>query len=1205
MAEERFRRKLTSILSADVAGYSRLMAEDETATVKTLETYREVMSTLIKQHRGRVVDSPGDSLLAEFPSVVDAVQCAVSVQKEFQARNAELLENRRMHFRIGINLGDVIEEGERIYGDGVNIAARLEALADPGGICVSKTAFDQIETKLPLGYEYLGEQPVKNIPKPVVAYRVLMEPRITVAKEAEKEKAVPMWRRKAILAGAVALVLVVVSALIWNFYFRQPAIEPASVEKMAFPLPKKPSIAVMPFENLSGDPEQEYIADGISENIISALSRIPEMFVIARHSTFAYKGKHVEVKQVSEHLGVRYVLEGTIQKSGNKIRATAQLIDATIGHHLWSEQYDRETEGLFDLLDEITQKIVLALQVKLTHGEQLQRWAKGTENLEAWGNLSKGVSLFWRMRKEDNAKAREFFEQAVKLDSDYAVAWTWLASTYLLDVALRWTESSSSSYKKSLQLTQKALALDDSNPLAHALLGEFHGHRGQYGKAIAEGKKAVSLGPNNALVHWLLADAMQESRRPEEAIELCKKAMRLQPYYPALYLSTLAVAYHQAGRYKESLAAWEQLVERSRKGEFKVYDALSGLILTSIELERKDEARHYAEELFKIKPTFSLSGLANVLRLYGDRAQLERLWTALRKTGIIPPLLSSAEEFRYEGSPAFVVKYPKGRTRREFNIPELIFEAETHDDMIEFNVYVSDIPDGAKLEDIGPKVFASIIEREVGASVDVLSNKQTELEDGTKAFKTEMEWMHRRGFHVTFLLVSAFKDNKSVGVGAVTVGDPSEIEKLLESLKFTPSTIPVTGNIQQVRGPDSILNTLIIIFIGRDFTGKLPEDIDTITVTGPSGELPIRRRDFLYSSQFREFWIEILGSPEIGTYTFTVASGNVSGTAADTQSVLRTLPIPDTDTFSPLDGEKISSIPLTFSWGAVDAEEQISYRLDINDLYGNRVYMTDFVQGMLSHTVPVDKLVSGQSYVWRVRAADSSEWDQIQNRVNSDWRSFKMAPALSGIPIVGVIKNVHEPDNSYATYIDIVIGKEFTKTLPDDIDTIKVTGPSGDLPISKDDFTYYPQWRDFCVRIPGSPETGTYTFKLTSGDIGSSAIDTQNVLRKIPILDPSTLSPAEGETLNSKTPTFSWGGIEYPDKTMYYRFEVRDELSGSWVIHSPRVKNMLSYTVSEGIIKAGKTYIWRVRVTDNDDWNQIQNRTHTEWRSFKMAQSLK
>jgi len=404
MATKDFKRKLSAILSADVAGYSRLMGQDEAATVRTIETYREVMSSLIMQHRGRVIDAPGDNLLAEFASVVDAVQCGVAVQNEFQARNTELPENRIMEFRIGINLGDVIEEGDRIYGDGVNIAARLEALADPGGICISKTAFDHIETKLPLGYEYLGDQTVKNIAKPVGAYRVLMEPRITVAGEKERAKIVPFWRRKTILAGGIALVVVIIVAVIWNFYFRPPPMEVASVKKMAFPLPEKPSIAVLPFNNLSGDPAQDYIADGISENIISALSKISEMFVIASNSTFTYKRKPVKVQQVSEELGVRYVLEGSAQKIGNRVRITAQLIDATTGHHLWSEKYDRDMKDLFALQDEITHKIIIELQVKLTEGEQARVSHKSTSNLEAWSYAVRGLKLFERASKENKKR---------------------------------------------------------------------------------------------------------------------------------------------------------------------------------------------------------------------------------------------------------------------------------------------------------------------------------------------------------------------------------------------------------------------------------------------------------------------------------------------------------------------------------------------------------------------------------------------------------------------------------------------------------------------------------------------------------------------------------------------------------------------------------------------------------------------------------
>lgn len=304
MSPEEFKRKLIAIFSADVQGYSRLMGEDEDVTIRTLTSYRELMSTLIQKHRGRVVDSPGDNLLAEFLSVVDAVRCAVEIQEEFRVRNAELPENRRMEFRIGINLGDVVEEGERIYGDGVNITARVEGLAEGGGICISGTVYDSIKNKLSLSYESLGEHTVKNIKDPVRIYRMRIGPE-AAAPVVREEKAGPRRRQKAVLAVVALLIVAAGAWAIWNFYFRPPAIEPASIEKMVYPLPDKPSIAVLPFANMSGDPEQGYFSDGITEEIITALSKVPKLFVIARNSTFTYKGKPVKIKQVAEELGVR------------------------------------------------------------------------------------------------------------------------------------------------------------------------------------------------------------------------------------------------------------------------------------------------------------------------------------------------------------------------------------------------------------------------------------------------------------------------------------------------------------------------------------------------------------------------------------------------------------------------------------------------------------------------------------------------------------------------------------------------------------------------------------------------------------------------------------------------------------------------------------------------------------------------------------
>ena len=468
---ENFKRKLTAILSADAVGYSRLMAEDETATVKTIASYREIMASLIKQHRGRVVDSPGDNLLAEFSSVVDAVQCAVAVQSEFQTRNAELAENRRMEFRIGINLGDVIDEEDRIYGDGVNVAARLEALADPGGVCVSKTAFDQIETKLPLGYEYLGQQSVKNIPKPVGAYRVLMKPD-AVGKVIGEKRFLGRISRRTAMAAIIILVMVAGGLISWNIYLHQSKrIEPASVEKMAFPLPDKPSIAVLPFVNMSDDPQQEYFVDGITNDIITALSEFKFLFIIASTSSFAYKGKPVKVQEVSEELGVRYVLEGSVQRTSDRMRINAQLIDATTGKHLWAERYDRDAQRLFDIQDEIVETIVatLAFEVDAVERERVAR--KGPENLDAYDYWLRGRNAWFGCTKEANAEAGSLYQKAIELDPSWARPYGYMAWVHVNDSRFGWSENPEKSMELALEWAQKCYALDPNDYKTHWTLG--------------------------------------------------------------------------------------------------------------------------------------------------------------------------------------------------------------------------------------------------------------------------------------------------------------------------------------------------------------------------------------------------------------------------------------------------------------------------------------------------------------------------------------------------------------------------------------------------------------------------------------------------------------------------------------------------------------------------------------------------------------
>ncbi|MGV7224727.1 MAG: adenylate/guanylate cyclase domain-containing protein [Nitrospinales bacterium] len=634
MIEQGFKRKLTAVLSADAVGYSRLMAEDEASTVKTIATYREIMSSLIKQHRGRVVDSPGDNVLAEFSSVVDAVQCAVALQNEFQTRNAELAENRRMEFRIGINLGDVIDEEDRIYGDGVNIAARLESMADPGGICVSKTAFDQIETKLPLGYEYLGEQSVKNIPKPVGAYRVLMKPD-AAGKVIGENRFLGRFSRKTAIASIIFLLMVAGGLVGWNIYLQQSKkVEPASVEKMAFPLPEKPSIAVLPFDNLSGDPGQDYIADGISENIITALSYIPQMFVIARNSSFTYKGKPVKVQKVSEELGVRYILEGSVLKSEDKVRITAQLIDALTGGHIWSERFDRNFKDLFGLLDEITQAITVALQVKLTDGEQARLWFGSTRNFEAWGYVVKGMGIFYRFGKENMAKSRELFEKAIEIDRNYSHAVTMLGWTHKIDAEFGWSDSKTGSLKRAFELANKSVAMNDKSPIVHSLLSLIYLIQGQHDKAIEEGRKAIAFGPNDAEAHSLFGEALFWSGMFEDAVEMYEKAIRLHPHTPLYMLGHTIYAYYWVGRYDEALAMADQLIDRSTKVGYDggLWFGYQGSAIAHIRLGQESEAREDIAKYLKVWPGYNLDHYRTTLH-YKDQAHTEQILADLRRAG--------------------------------------------------------------------------------------------------------------------------------------------------------------------------------------------------------------------------------------------------------------------------------------------------------------------------------------------------------------------------------------------------------------------------------------------------------------------------------------------------------------------------------------------------------------------------------------------
>lgn len=619
--DESVERKLAAILSADVKGYSRLMGEDEEATIRTLTAYREVMTTLIQQRRGRVVDSPGDNLLAEFASPVEAVQCARAIQQELKAGNAALPPHRRMEFRIGINLGDVVVDGERLYGDGVNIAARLEALAEAGGVCISGTVYDQVVNKLTLEYDDLGEQAVKNIDRPVRVYRVQLEPAAVAPTPREKKGiAGKGWQR--VTLAVVGLLLILGGAVSVRQLFFRPPLAPA------LPLPDKPSIAVLPFVNMSGDPEQEYFSDGITEDLITDLSKLSGLFVIARNSVFTYKGKAIKPEQVSRELGVRYVLEGSVRKADNRVRITAQLVDATTGYHRWAERYDRELRDIFAVQEEVTRKIVAALAVQLTAAEQDRLGRKYTDNLEAYDHFLRGTEYRGRATPETNRQARQRFERAIALDPRFALAYALLSFTYLDAWILQWSRDAQT-LERGLALAQQAVALDDALPAAHMALGWAYNWKKQPEQAIADLERAIALDPNNADGYASLAGILNFAGKPQEAIRLVEKAMRLNPRHPAYYVHTLGIAYTETGRYEEAIAAFKSVLTRNPD------DLLAHIFLTALYSGGGSEERARAEaaEVLRLNPQFSVEVWRQTLPVK-DQAVLKDFLDLLRKAGL-------------------------------------------------------------------------------------------------------------------------------------------------------------------------------------------------------------------------------------------------------------------------------------------------------------------------------------------------------------------------------------------------------------------------------------------------------------------------------------------------------------------------------------------------------------------------------------------
>jgi adenylate cyclase len=580
--DNKITRKLRAILSADVKGYSLLMADDEVHTIQTLKTYRSLMSDLIDQHSGRVVDNPGDNLLAEFSSAVDAVECAVQIQKKLKKENARYVEDNRLEFRIGINIGDVIHDGDRIYGEGVNIAARIESLSDAGGVCISRSTYDQIKNKLQVETEYLGEHEVKNIKEPVRVYRVLMD--------ADTSK---------------------------------PLVE----EQLE--LPDKPSIAVLSFDNMSGDPSQEYFSDGLTEQIISGLCKVSNLFVIARNSSFAYKGKAVSTKQIALELGVRYILEGSVQRAGDRVRITAQLIDATTDYHMWSKTYDRDMKDIFALQDEITIKLIEEMEVNLTYGEQAHLYYKDMGNIQAFDKLQKGMECFFRYKQQDNARARIYFEQASKLDNTSAAILASIGWTHIIDIISNWSDSPLKSILEAENNAQKAIALNDSLDIPHGVLAFIHLFNKEYDKAIYEAKQAVDLNPNGADAIANLGFITSITGEPDKGIILLKEAFRLNPIPLPQYYYYLGEAYRLTGQDEKAI----EIVNRGIMMESGTVYSYLLLIVCYVNLDKLEKAKKYAKKVLEIDPNFSVEYYKSTA-IISDQAESERAIEALRKAGI-------------------------------------------------------------------------------------------------------------------------------------------------------------------------------------------------------------------------------------------------------------------------------------------------------------------------------------------------------------------------------------------------------------------------------------------------------------------------------------------------------------------------------------------------------------------------------------------
>lgn len=625
MAEGRVTRKLAAILAADVVGFSRLMSADEVGALALVTAHlEEVVRPAVEAHRGRIFKTMGDGFLVEFASAVEAVECAVRIQRAIAKRTGDTPEERRAIFRIGINLGDIIIQDDDVFGDGVNVAARIEALTDPGSVFISRSVHDQIGGKCDFPLEDMGEHEVKNIPRPVHVFRVVTDPSTAPVKRTAPAPGRQMNRW---LAGVAALVLVAALCTVAVRWFSVPE-EGVKVETVAASA-EMPSIAVLPLINLSDDPEQEYFADGISEDLITDLSKVPGLMVISRTSSFAYKGKSADIRDIARDLNTRYVVEGSVRRANSKIRINLQLIDAKTGHHVWAERYDNTMEEVFVMQDSITRRLVEALDAQLESTILAVVSKRKAIDLNAYEVFLQGQEHYFRYSKENNQEARRLYLKATELDPTFGRAYAMRGLTYLLDFMNGWTDTPDSSLEQGRALAEKAISLDASLPVAYFVTGLFYREKREYVKALVEAQKAIDIDPSYADGHVLLATLLYYAGRPKEGLEVMQRAIRLHPHHAHNYSYHLGQAYFILGRYDEAINTFKQGIELLPTSErlhlwLAATYAQAGMI---------DEAQWQANEVIELNPDFSLQRMVQAypFKYAGD---LANVIDALRKAGL-------------------------------------------------------------------------------------------------------------------------------------------------------------------------------------------------------------------------------------------------------------------------------------------------------------------------------------------------------------------------------------------------------------------------------------------------------------------------------------------------------------------------------------------------------------------------------------------